>query len=494
MKGELNNFMDLSFLTISELKNKLQNREISSEELVQDSLRRISEYDHEIGAFLHVAETAALVEARDIDQRRIAGEDLPAMAGIPVAVKNNILVAGREATAASKILENYKAPYDATVTKHLRNAGLIIVGDTNLDEFALGSSTENSGFFTTKNPWDLKKIPGGSSGGSGAAVAAGFVPVALGSDTGGSVRLPAALCGIVGLKPTYGRVSRYGLIAMASSLEQIGPFARTVEEVAETFSAIIGHDENDATTAVRNEVVVPGLLPKDIKGLRIGIPKEYFIEGMDEGVKKTVLEAIEVLRTNGAEVKEVSLPHTEYGLAVYYIVMPCEVSSNLARMDGLRFGRAVDGSNLFETYLAARGAGFGSETKRRIMLGGFALSKGYADAYYKKASKVRALIRHDFDEVFKEVDVVATPTSPTVAWDIGAKFNDPLTMYLSDIYTITANLAGLPALSLPCGFVGGLPVGLQLMAKPFDENCLFRVGKFYQSMTEWHLKRPDLKF
>jgi aspartyl-tRNA(Asn)/glutamyl-tRNA(Gln) amidotransferase subunit A len=434
----------------------------------------------------------SLAEAREIDRRRLSNEELPPLAGIPIAVKDNILVQGRKATAASKMLENYEAAYDATVIKHLRNAGIIIVGDTNLDEFAHGSSTENSAFFATKNPWNTKKVPGGSSGGSGAAVAAGFVPAALGSDTGGSIRLPAALCGVTGLKPTYGRVSRHGLIAMASSLDQIGPFGRTVDDVAEIFSTIAGPDDFDATTIHGADYIVPELIPSDIKGLRVGVPKEYFVDGMDEEVKKTIVDAIEIFKTNGAEIVEISLPHTEYALAVYYIIMDSEVSSNLARFDGLRYGHAADGKNLFETYLKARGEGFGPEAKRRIILGSFALSKGYSDAFYKKASRVRALIRRDFDEAFKRVDVIVGPTSPTIAWDIGAKFSDPLTMYLSDIYTVSANLAGIPAMSLPCGFSQGLPVGLQLMAKPFDETCLFRAGKFYQNMTEWHIRQPNL--
>jgi len=479
----------MDFLSLKEIKKALSEKAITSEQLVQSYFDRIKEHDHEIGAFLHLAEEEALAEARHIDLDRAAGKEMLPLAGIPVAVKNNICVQGRKTTAGSKMLENYEASYDATVIKHLRNAGMIIIGDTNLDEFAHGSSTENSAFFTTKNPWNTKKVPGGSSGGSAAAVIAGFVPVALGSETGGSVRLPAALCGITGLKPTYGRVSRYGLIAMASSLDQIGSFGRSVDDVAEIFSVIAGNDENDATTA-DSEVVVPELIPQDIKGLRIGIPKEYFVEGMDSEVKKAVMAAVEIFKTNGAEIQEISLPHTEYGIATYYVVMPCEVGSNLSRMDGIRFGHSADGKNLLDTYLTARGEGLGPEAKRRIMLGSFALSKGYADAYYKKALRVRSLIKQDFDEAFKHVDVILTPTSPTVAWDIGAKFNDPLTMYLSDIYTVSANLAGIPALSLPCGFSQDLPIGLQLMAKPFDETCLFRAGKFYQSVTDWHLRRP----
>jgi aspartyl-tRNA(Asn)/glutamyl-tRNA(Gln) amidotransferase subunit A len=483
--------MGTEFLTISEIKKLLAENKITYTELVLNALNRIKERDHEIGAFLHVADEEALVEARKWDAAKAAGETLPVLAGIPIAIKNNILVQGRKATAASKILEDYTATYDATVIQRLRSAGAILLGETNMDEFAHGSSTENSAFFTTKNPWNTKKVPGGSSGGSVVAVAAGFAPAALGSDTGGSVRQPSALCGVVGLKPTYGRVSRYGLIAMASSLDQVSPCARTVDDVATIFSVIAGNDDKDATTVERP---MPDLnkISTSVKGLRIGIPKEYFLEGMDEAVRKSVLDAVEVLKTNGAEVEEISLPHAEYGIATYYIVMPCEVSSNLARMDGIRFGLKAEGGSLLETYLAARGQGFGPEAKRRIMLGSFALSKGYSDAYYKKALRVRELIRRDFEEAFKKVDVIVTPTSPSVAWDIGAKFEDPLTMYLSDIYTVTANLAGIPAMSIPCGFDQGLPIGLQLMAKPFDEESLFRVGKFYQSVTDFHKKSPDL--
>jgi aspartyl-tRNA(Asn)/glutamyl-tRNA(Gln) amidotransferase subunit A len=475
--------METSFLTIKEIKNLLAEKKVTVEEVVGKTLERIKKYDHEIGAFLSVIGSPPPYSPT-------ASFEKP-LAGIPLAVKNNILVQGRKTTAGSKMLENYEAVYDATVIKRLHAAGAILIGETNMDEFAMGSSTETSAFFPTKNPWNTKKVPGGSSGGTAAAVAAGFVPAALGTDTGGSVRQPAALCGVVGLKPTYGRVSRYGMIAMASSLDQISPCARTVEEVAEIFSIITGPDDKDATT-VEAEAVVPELIPGEVKGLRIGLPKEYFIEGMDPEVKKAVLEAVEVLKTNGAEIQEVSLPHTEYALAVYYLIMPCEVSSNLARMDGIRFGHSVEAKNLLATYLKARGEAFGPEVKRRVMLGSFALSKGYADAYYKKTLRVRELIRRDFEAVFKEVDLIATPTSPTVAWNLGEKFNDPLAMYLSDIYTVSANLAGIPALSLPCGFSEGLPIGLQFMAKPFDETCLFRAGKFYQSVTAWHKKYPKM--
>jgi aspartyl-tRNA(Asn)/glutamyl-tRNA(Gln) amidotransferase subunit A len=354
----------------------------------------------------------------------------------------------------------------------------------------MGSSTENSHFGPTRNPWDTSRVPGGSSGGSAVAVAADFAPLAFGSDTGGSIRQPAGLTGIVGLKPTYGCVSRYGLMAVASSLDQIGPFARTVEDAALALSVIQGDDPKDATTVANADVVVPELLDKTVKGLRIGIPKEYFIEGMDENVRRAVMDAVHVLETAGAQTVEISLPHTSYAIAAYYIVQPCEASSNLGRFDGIRYGYSSEAPTLLETYERSRGEGFGREVQRRIMLGTYALSAGYRDAYYRKALKVRSLIKRDFDKAFKNVDVIATPTSPSVAWPIGEKFNDPLAMYLADVYTVSANLATIPGMSVPCGFVDGLPVGLQLLGKPFDESTLFRVGAYYQSATDWHTRTP----
>jgi aspartyl-tRNA(Asn)/glutamyl-tRNA(Gln) amidotransferase subunit A len=365
----------------------------------------------------------------------------------------------------------------------------VLIGRANMDEFAMGSSTESSHYGNTKNPWDTSRVPGGSSGGSAAAVAAGYAPAALGSDTGGSVRQPAALCGVVGLKPTYGRVSRYGLMALASSLDQIGPITRTVEDAAILMRAIEGKDAKDSTS-VEAESYIPEIDQPNVKGLRIGIPKEYFLEGMNGDVKDAVMEAVSKLEAAGAIVKPISLPNAEYALATYYLVMPAEASSNLARYDGIRYGYSASADSLKETYERSRGEGFGAEAQRRIILGTYVLSKGYYDAYYRKALKARELIRRDFEAAFKDVDVIATPTSPTTAWKLGEKFNDPLTMYLSDIYTISANLAGIPALSMPCGFSDGLPIGLQLMGRPFDEATLYRTGIAYQSLTDWHTRTP----
>ncbi len=483
--------MDISTLTIKEAKSKLIAKEISSEELVNASLQRIRAHNDDLNAFLDVFDSS-LDEARRVDEARVKGSELPPLSGIPLAVKNCILIQGKRATAGSKMLENYVAPYNATVIDRLRDAGAIFVGTTNMDEFALGSTTENSHFGPTKNPWNKTKVPGGTSGGSAAAVVSGMVPAALGSDTGGSLRLPAALCGAVGLKPTYGRVSRYGLIAAASSLEQIGSITRTVEDAATILQIMAGEDPRDATSVAGADVTIPELIPDDIAGLRVGIPKEYFVEGMDEQVKKAVMDAVEILKKGGADVLEISLPHAEYALAAYYIINPCEVSSNLARFDGIRYGFSSSGEHLIDSYRRSRGEGFGAEAKRRIMIGSYALSAGYYDAYYKKALQVRTLIRQDFDEAFKRVDVIASPTSPAVAWTLGEKFEDPLAMYLVDIYTISANLAALPGLSMTCGFSQGLPVGFQLMGRPFGESTLFRLGTYYQSVTDWHTRAPEL--
>ena len=468
--------------TIRELSKALQERTLTSEELVRSCLKKIEEENEALNAFIWVSGTA-IDEAKEIDLRREAGEELSVLAGIPIAVKDNILVQGWEITAGSQILENHKGAYDATVIERLKNAGAILIGRTNMDEFAMGSSTETSHYGSTKNPHDRTKVPGGSSGGSAVAVAAGFVPCALGSDTGGSVRQPASLCGVVGLKPTYGRVSRYGLIPMASSLDQIGPFTNTIEDAALVMEVIEGKDENDATSIELASTTAPELIEPDVKGLRIGLPKEYFVEGMDAEIRMRIDEAVKKFEAAGAIIKEISLPHAKYALAAYYIVAPSEITSNLGRFDGLRYGYHSQGSNLLDTYERTRGEGFGSEVKRRIMLGSYTLSAGYYDAYYKKALQVRSLIKQDFDEALKEVDVILTPTSPSVAWDLGAKFDDPITMYLSDIYTITANLAAIPAISIPCGTAHGLPVGLQLMGKAFDEHVLYRAGMWFERNT-----------
>ncbi|NBS41200.1 Asp-tRNA(Asn)/Glu-tRNA(Gln) amidotransferase subunit GatA [bacterium] len=461
----------------------------TAEQVVRESLDAIESQNGTLNALLGVF-SSALDDARAIDARIAAGEDVGPLAGVPVVMKDNMMVAGERCSAGSRILENHDAAYDSTVTKKLRAAGAVIVGRANMDEFAMGSSTENSHYGVSRNPWDASRVPGGSSGGSAVAVAAGFAPLAFGSDTGGSIRQPASLCGVVGLKPTYGRVSRHGLMALASSLDQIGPFARTVEDAALALQVIQGEDPLDASTVPGESVSIPELLPQDVKGLRIGVPKEYFIDGMDADVKKSVMDALATLESNGAELVEISLPHTEYAMAAYYIIQPSEASSNLARFDGIRYGYSSEGASLLETYERSRGEGFGAEVQRRIMLGTYALSAGYSDAFYKKALKVRTLIKRDFDEAFKGVDVIAGPTSPTLAWPIGEKFNDPLAMYLSDVYTVSANLATIPGMSVPCGFVNGLPVGLQLLGRPFGEDVVFRVGAFYQNVTDWHLRMP----
>lgn len=468
--------------TIRELSNELKNKTLTSEALVRSCLKKIEDENEALNAFIWVSPTA-LDEAKAIDARRAAGEELGVLAGIPIAVKDNILVQGWEVTAGSQMLEGHMSAYNATVIERLKKAGAILIGRTNMDEFAMGSSTETSHYGPTKNPHDRSKIPGGTSGGSAAAVAAGFVPCALGSDTGGSVRQPASLCGVVGLKPTYGRVSRYGLIADVSSFDQIGPLANTVDDCALIMEVMEGKDPKDATSIDLASTTVPELIEPDVNGLRIGLPKEYFVEGMDEEIRARIDEAVKKFEAAGAIVKEVSLPHANQALAAYYILQPAEVSSNLGRFDGLRYGYHSQGNNLMDTYERTRGEGFGAEVKRRIMLGSYVLSAGYFDAYYRKAAQLRTLIKQDFDEAFKEVDVILTPTSPSVAWNLGAKFDDPLTMYLSDIYTITANLAAIPAISIPCGTAHGLPVGLQLMGRAFDEHTLYRTGMWFERNT-----------
>ncbi len=460
-------------------------------EILDAALSRIRAVDPGIRAFLTLMEETARKQAAAADER-IAGGMAGPLTGIPVALKDNLCTRGTRTTCASKILGNFVPPYDAAVVSALDNAGAVFVGKTNLDEFAMGSSTENSAFQVTRNPWDTGRIPGGSSGGSAAAVAADMCAVALGSDTGGSIRQPAACCGIVGLKPTYGRVSRYGLVAFASSLDQIGPLAKDVRDAALVLDAIAGKDPADSTSA---DVPVPShaaVLTGDVRGLRIGIPKEYFTSGMDPEVEKAVRDAVDVLRRLGADVREVSLPHTPYAVAVYYILATSEASSNLARYDGVKYAhRTSRPSDLLEMYMASRSEGFGAEVKRRIMLGTYALSAGYYEAYYRKGQQVRTLIKQDFDRAFENVDVIVTPTAPTPAFKIGEKTADPLQMYLSDIFTISVNLAGIPGLSLPCGFSSGnLPIGLQFLAKAFDEPTLLRAAHAYEQAGGWHKRKP----
>lgn len=476
--------VSLNSLTITQIAKKLRDREISSVELTKAILNKIKKSDKEIHAFLNVAEDSALAQAKIIDEKIAAGENLSSLAGIPMAIKDNILVEGMPCTAGSKILEDYVAPYDATVTKKLKDLGAVIIGKTNLDEFAMGSSTENSAFGPTKNPHDLTRVPGGSSGGSAAAVAADECIYALGSDTGGSIRQPAAFCGVVGLKPTYGCVSRYGLIAMASSFDQIGPITKTVEDAKIVLDAISGNDEMDSTSIISPQKQKSAL---EIKKLKVGIPNEYFVElvrpnghsggGLDPKIEKIIREKILEMEKRGIEITGVSLPHTKYALACYYIIMPAEVSANLARYDGVKYGSSNPlRSDLLNAYLNTRGQGFGKEVKRRIMLGTFALSAGYYEAYYQKAQKIRMLIKKDFDRVFEKIDVLITPTVPTTAFKLGEKTQDPLAMYLSDIFTLSVNLVGLPAISVPCGKVDNLPVGLQIIGQPFKEETILKLA------------------
>ncbi len=485
--------MDLTQLNIASASAKLAAKELSALELTQAFLDRIAALDGKVRAYVSVDREGALAQAAASDARRAAGK-VGALEGIPLALKDNLSTLGLRTTCSSKMLENYVPPYDAFVVTRLREAGAVVLGKTNLDEFAMGSSTENSAFGATRNPWDLSTVPGGSSGGSAAAAAAGLCLGALGSDTGGSIRQPAALCGVVGLKPTYGRTSRYGLIAFASSLDQIGPMARSVADCAALSSVIDGHDSMDNTSAREPVADYSAALTRGVKGLRIGLPKEYFVDGMDPEVAAAVKVAVAKLESLGATVTQISLPNTEHCLSVYYILATAEASSNLARFDGVRYGfRAAGAESLVPMYMQTRAQGFGPEVKRRIMLGTYALSSGYYDAYYLKAQKVRTLIKEDFDRAWKEVDVIVTPTSPTPAFAAGAKTADPMTMYLSDIFTISTNLAGVPGISLPCGFTNaGLPIGLQLMAKPFGEPELYATAAAYEAACAWSAKRPAL--
>jgi len=478
-------------LTTSELHRGLTDGTLTSRAVTGAFLDRICAGDGRIRAFLQVAAETALEQADVIDAKRRAGARVGPLAGLPVAIKDVICERGVPCTCASKMLENFKPPYDAHVIERLRAADAVLIGRTNMDEFAMGSSSENSAYQITRNPWDETRSPGGSSSGSAAAVAAEMAPLSLGSDTGGSIRQPASFCGVVGLKPTYGRVSRYGLVAFASSLDQIGPFARDVTGAALLLQVIAGHDPRDSTSVDRPVPDYLAALEQPLAGLKIGIAAEHFAEGLDPEVERTVRAAIEVYRQLGATIKLIQLPHTKYAVATYYIIAPSEASSNLSRYDGIHYGhRTAQPGNLFELYARSRGEGFGAEVKRRIMIGTFALSAGYADKYYVKALKVRRLIRQDFDAAFADVDVIAGPVAPTPAFKIGELANDPLAMYLSDVYTLSANLAGIPGMSVPCGFsAGGLPIGMQLLAPPFAEERLLRAAKMYEGATDWKTKR-----
>lgn len=474
---------------IKKLHELLKNRELTSVDLVEASMTRIHEWNNDIQAFLKVTEDEALNRAK------VAASEPPngLLDGIPFALKDNMATKGVDTTCGSKILSGYIPPYSAAVAERLGAAGGNLIGKLNMDEFAMGSSTENSGYFPTRNPWNFDVVPGGSSGGSAAAVAAGMVPYALGSDTGGSIRQPAAYCGVVGLKPTYGRVSRYGLVAFASSLDQIGPITNNVEDAAIVLQAIAGYDHRDSTSVNQAVPAYTQALTGDIRGLKIGLPAEFFDVGMDEGMRTVIDEAVNKLRELGASVHAVTLPHTAYALSAYYLIAPAEASSNLARYDGVRYGvRAQGADNLLEMYNKTRSEGFGKEVKRRILIGTYALSSGYYDAYYKRAQQVRTLIRRDFETVFEQVDLILSPTAPTTAFKLGEKTSDPLTMYLSDIYTVPVNLAGLPAISVPCGFISDLPVGLQLIGKMFDEATVLRTAHAYELATGWTSRRPQL--
>lgn len=472
---------NLYSLTAHELKERNEDRDLNRPRILDELFKRIDLLEKKIRAFVLVNK-----EAGPFAKGRLSG--------IPILIKDNICVKDEETTCGSRILKGFRPPYDATVIKKLKDSGAILIGKANMDEFAFGSSCETSCYGPTRNPWDLERIPGGSSGGSAAAIAADETVLALGSDTGGSIRQPASLCGVVGLKPTYGRVSRYGLIAFASSLDQIGPITKDVTDAAILLNVIAGYDEMDSTSV---DLPVPNYirsLAKDVKGLRIGVPREYFVKGIDADVEASVKKAIKVLEDLGAEAKEISLPHTEYAISTYYIVAPAEASSNLARFDGVQYGfRAERAKDLIDMYIQTRSKGLGNEAKRRILLGTYSLSTGYYEAYYLKAQKVRTKIKEDFDRAFKTCDCIVTPTSPTPAFKIDEKMDDPLSMYLSDIFTIPANLAGLPAMSLPCGFSKrGLPIGLQVLAKPFAEETIFRAAYAFEQATDWHKRKPKL--
>jgi len=491
--------MAITDLTARRMRDALRKRELSAVEAVEASLAAIARLEPAVKAFLSVDAEGARLRAAEIDRRLDAGDRAGLLAGVPVAIKDNMCTAdGQATTCASRILRGWKAPYNAHVVERLAAEGAVIVGKTNLDEFAMGSSTENSAFGPTRNPWDPRCVPGGSSGGSAAAVAARMVPIALGSDTGGSIRQPAALCGVVGMKPTYGRVSRYGLVAFASSLDQIGPFARDVADAAILLQATAGHDPRDSTSVSEKDQPLPDYLAaieEPVRPMRIGVPQEFFGAGLEPEVEEAVREALAVYARLGAELVDIRLPHsTDYAIATYYIVATSEASSNLARYDGVHYGhRSRDHVDMIDMYMRSRAEGFGEEVKRRIMLGTYALSSGYYDAYYKKALRVRRLIRRDFEEAFRRVDCIMGPTSPTAAFRRGAKTADPLAMYLSDVYTVSANLAGIAGVSLPCGFTrAGLPVGLQVLTDVFTEPVLLRIARMYERETDWASRAPPL--
>lgn len=482
---------DLPYLTISEASDLLHRRQMSSVELTQASLRRIAELDGTLGAFLLRTADFALAQAREAD-RRIAQGDAGPLTGVPMGLKDILSTAGVPTTCGSRILEGYVPQYNATVVDRLFASGAVMVGKTNMDEFAMGSSNENSAFFSARNPWDTSRVPGGSSGGSAAAVAAGEVVYALGTDTGGSVRQPAALTGTVGLKPTYGRVSRYGLVAFGSSLDQVGVIARSVGDAALVLGEIAGCDPRDSTSI---DAPVPDFtshLGAGIAGMRLGIPREYFAEGMSTGVASAMDRAVRTFRDLGATIEDVSLPMTEHGLSTYYIISPAEAMANLARYDGVRYGLSVRGSDVFEMFSNTREAGFGAEVKRRILLGTYVLSAGYYDAYYLKAQKVRTLVRQDFDRAFSTVDALIAPTTPTTAFRLGEKTSDPLQMYLNDVYTVPASIAGIPAISIPAGFEHDLPIGLQILGPPLGEDRIVQIAHAFESATEFHLRHPSL--
>jgi aspartyl-tRNA(Asn)/glutamyl-tRNA(Gln) amidotransferase subunit A len=486
--------MSLFDHNLRDLHELLHKKEVTVTNLVEESFKRIAEVDEKVGAFLRLNKEAALQQAKELDQQIADGEvDMEEILfGMPVGIKDNMVTKGLITTAGSQLLSNFEPLYDATVVEKLASANTVTIGKLNMDEFAMGSSNENSSYKQVKNPWDLTRVPGGSSGGSAAAVAAGEVPFSLGSDTGGSIRQPAAFCGVVGLKPTYGRVSRYGLIAFASSLDQIGPITKSVEDNAYVLQKISGYDKRDSTSANMDVPDYLSALNKDIKGMKIGVPKEYLSEGVNEDVKKQVKQALKHLEDLGATWEEVSLPHSKYALATYYLLASSEASANLARFDGVRYGVRKEQENLIETYKQTRTEGFGDEVKRRIMLGTFALSSGYYDAYYKKAQKVRTLIKQDFEDLFLNYDVIVGPTTPTTAFKLGENLNDPLTMYANDILTIPVNLAGVPAISIPCGLANGLPVGLQIIGKHFDEESVYRVAHAFERATDYHKQKPEL--